>query len=222
MLGVLFALALLFTFALLFLLPLVLLVALLAVLLGFPGLILLMGLFLEGFHLPPVLVVRGSRGHAVFELGPIHRQNRPIEGFSGHITQRAVNRLPFLLKGAERLVEGLLLTGLLLDVQSLGGGFPGPTLETGGSGAEVLGGFGRNTARGVAAVVELGKVAGLFQGLVGAFGPVRPFPLDDVLQVMALAVDRVEFDGLFSQCAFGRDRAGGEQDVGVPVAVMAA
>ena len=187
---------------------------LLPLLLGLPLPVLLLGLFLEGFLLLPVVVLRGGGGHAALDLGAVDLHHRTLDGVALGIAQGAVNLPPFVLQSAQFFPTGLGLAGVLLVVEPLVGGLPGPAFVASGGGSEMLGRFVVETAFGVAAGVELRFVASLFQGVVGPFGPARPLPFGQVLDVVTLAVNRVEFDGLAAQFALGGDAAGRQQDVG--------
>ena len=115
------------------------------------------------------------------------------------------------------------LGDLGLDVETAAAGLPRPAFIAECSRAQVPAGQTIGDALGFkAAVIDaLGDLVPR-QGLVAELGPARSFPVGGIFDFGALAVDRVELDDLFAEGAVRLDVAGRDQQVSVPVGVVAA
>ena len=100
-------------------------------------------------------------------------------------------------------------------------GHAAPAFDRGGIWAKVDGRGAVVDALGFeGSVVYAGVLACLLQRPVGVLFPAFALDLDHVVQAVALAVDRVQLDGLFAQRPSRAAVAGRQQDVGVVVALV--
>ena len=190
------------------------------VLFGLPLGVVGLRLRFEGFGLLPLGVFGGGGRQAMPDFGAVEVGYRAGGVLASGVAQGAVDLVPFGVQPVAFRGDRAGFLAVLVAVEPFLGGLAGAAFVAGGGGAEVAAGFVREASLGVAAGVEPGSVAGALQGLVRQLRPARPRPLGQVLQPVALAVDRVEFDRFAAEFAFGGDVAGRQQDVGVPVAVV--